>query len=101
MSLFTFIVIAKIALHPDALAAFLPVAAADASDSLAKEAGCIAFNILVPEDDETYVVFHEIYRDRAAFDLHLTQPHFHVFERDAEHLMIGKPEITFYSAYSS
>lgn len=101
MSLFTFIVIAKIALHPDALAAFLPVAAADASDSLAKEAGCIAFNILIPEDDETYVVFHEIYRDRAAFDLHLTQPHFHVFERDAEHLMIGKPEITFYSAYSS
>jgi quinol monooxygenase YgiN len=61
----------------------------------------MAFNVLVPEDDETYVVFHEIYRDRAAFDLHLTQPHFHTFERDAEHLMIGKPQITFLSAYSS
>ncbi len=45
--------------------------------------------------------FHEIYRDRAAFDLHLTQPHFHTFERDAEHLMIGKPQITFLSAYLS
>ena len=61
----------------------------------------MAFNVLVPEDDETYVVFHEIYRDRVAFDLHLTQPHFHTFERDAEHLMIGKPQITFLSAYSS
>jgi quinol monooxygenase YgiN len=97
----TFIVIAKIALQPGALAVFLPVAAADARDSLAKEAGCIAFNVLIPEDDERFVVFHEIYRDRAAFDLHLTQPHFHTFERDAEHLMIGKPEITFFSAYSS
>ncbi|MGI4840845.1 MAG: putative quinol monooxygenase [Janthinobacterium lividum] len=101
MSLSTFVVIAKIALQPGALAAFLPVAAADARDALATEAGCMAFNVLVPEDDETYVVFHEIYRDRAAFDLHLTQPHFHTFERDAEHLMIGKPQITFLSAYSS
>jgi quinol monooxygenase YgiN len=101
VSLSAFVVIAKIALHPGARAAFLPVAAADARNSLAKETGCIAFNILVPEDDESYVVFHEIYRDRAAFDLHLTQPHFHTFERDAEHLMVGKPEINFFGAYSS
>ena len=51
MSLATFVVIARINLQPGARAAFLPVAAADARDSLAKEAGCIAFNILVPEDD--------------------------------------------------
>lgn len=95
MSLSNFVVIAKIALHPGAREAFLPVAAADAQDSLNREVGCIAFNVLVPEDDESYVVFHEIYRDRAAFDLHLTQPHFLTFERDAEHLMVGKPEITF------
>lgn len=101
MSLSTFVVIAKIALHPGARAAFLRVAAADAQDSLTKETGCLAFNILVPEDDERYVVFHEIYKDRAAFDLHLTQPHFHTFERDAEHLMVGKPEISFFGAYSS
>jgi quinol monooxygenase YgiN len=101
VSLATFVVIAKITLHPKALAEFLPVAAADARDALATEEGCIAFNILVPEDDESYVVFHEIYRDRAAFDLHVTQPHFHAFERDAEHLMVGKPEINFFGAYSS
>jgi quinol monooxygenase YgiN len=101
VSLSTFVVIAKIALQPGARAKFLPVAAADAQSSLTKEAGCIAFNVLVPEDDESYVVFHEIYIDRAAFDLHLTQPHFHTFERDAEHLMVGKPEISFFGAYSS
>lgn len=101
MSASPFVVIARIALHPGALAAFLAVAAADARDSLAREAGCIAFNILVPEDDESYVVFHEIYSDRAAFDLHTTQPHFHTFGRDAEHLMVGKPEINFFGAFSS
>lgn len=101
MPLSTLVVIAKINLHPGVLAQFLPVAAADARDSLASEPGCIAFNILVPEDDESYVVFHEVYRDRAAFDLHLTQPHFHNFERDAGHLMIGKPEINFLNAYSN
>jgi quinol monooxygenase YgiN len=101
VSLATFVVIARITLQPGVRAAFLRVAAADAGESLAKEAGCIAFNVLVPEDDEIFVVFHEIYRDRAAFDLHLTQPHFHAFERDAEHLMVGKPEITFFGAYSS
>jgi quinol monooxygenase YgiN len=95
-----FIVIAKIALHPGARAAFLPVAGADARDSLAQEAGCIAFDILLPENDESTVVFHEIYRDRAAFEHHLTQPHFHTFERDAGHLMIGKPDITFFDSYS-
>jgi quinol monooxygenase YgiN len=101
VSLATFVVIARITLQPGALAAFLPVAAADARESLANEAGCIAFNVLVPEDDESYVVFHEIYRDREAFDLHLTQPHFHAFERDAEHLMVGKPEVSFFGAYST
>jgi quinol monooxygenase YgiN len=100
VSLSTFVVIAKIALHPGALARFLPVAAADARDSLSREAGCIAFNILVPEEDESYVIFHEVYRDRAAFDLHLSQPHFHTFERDAEHLMVGKPQIDFFGAYA-
>ncbi|KPZ08440.1 putative quinol monooxygenase [Pseudomonas syringae] len=101
MSLSTFVVIAKIALHPGARAACLRVAAADAEGSLSQETGCVAFNVLVPEDDESYVVFHEIYADREAFDLHLTQPHFHAFERDAEHLMIGKPDIIFFAAYSN
>jgi quinol monooxygenase YgiN len=101
VSLATFVVIARITLQPGTLVEFLPVAAADARESLAKEAGCIAFNVLVPEDDESYVVFHEIYRDREAFDLHLTQPHFHAFERDAEQLIVGKPEITFFGAYSN
>ncbi|KWS23017.1 MULTISPECIES: putative quinol monooxygenase [Pseudomonas] len=101
MSLSTFVVIAKIALHPGACAACLRVAAADAEGSLSQETGCVAFNVLVPEDDESYVVFHEIYADREAFDLHLTQPHFHAFERDAEHLMIGKPDIIFFAAYSN
>ncbi|HEX8544665.1 MAG TPA: putative quinol monooxygenase [Pseudomonas sp.] len=76
MSLATFVILARITLQPGSRAAFLPVAAADARESLAKEAGCIAFNVLVPEEDESYVVFHEIYRDREAFDFHLTQPHF-------------------------
>jgi quinol monooxygenase YgiN len=67
---------------------------------LAQEAGCIAFDILLPENDESTVVFHEIYRDRAAFEHHLTQPHFHTFERDAGHLMVGKPDITFFDSYS-
>ena len=101
MSLATFVVIARITLQPGTRTAFLPIAAADARESLAKEAGCIAFKVLVPEDDVSFVVFGEIYRDCAAFDLHLTQPHFHAFERDAEHLVVGKPEITFFGAYSS
>lgn len=101
MSLSTFVVIAKIALQPGARVGFLRVAAADAEGSLSHETGCLAFNVLVPEDDESYVVFHEIYTDREAFDLHLTQPHFHAFERDAEHLMVGKPDITFFAAYSN
>jgi quinol monooxygenase YgiN len=100
MSLSTFVVVARINLLPGALGAFLPVAAADARDSLALEAGCIAFNILVPDNDETYVVFHEIYRDRAAFDFHLLQPHYHAFKHAAEHLMAGTPDISFFGAYT-
>jgi quinol monooxygenase YgiN len=101
MSLSTFVVVARINLLPGALEAFLPVAAADARDSLALEPGCMAFDILVPEHDESYVVFHEVYQDQAAFDFHLIQPHYHAFKDGAEHLMADKPEIAFFGAYTS
>jgi quinol monooxygenase YgiN len=99
MSLSTFVVVARINLLPGVLGAFLPIAAADARDSLALEAGCMAFDILVPDHDETYVMFHEVYQDQAAFDLHLIQPHYYAFKRAAEHFMAGEPEIAFFGAY--
>ncbi|CCM76835.1 putative quinol monooxygenase [Rhizobium mesoamericanum] len=41
---------------------------------LRDESGTLGFNILKSNDDETKIYIYEIYRDAAAFELHLKSP---------------------------
>lgn len=63
-------------------AAFHPIVEANAADSLRLEPGCLRFDVLRGSDDSSpQVVLYEIYADRAAFDRHLTMPHYVEFDR--------------------
>ena len=49
----------------------LPLLMAHRVRSLKDEPGTLQFDILAPHEDDTKVLTYEIYRDDAAFDVHL------------------------------
>ncbi len=77
-------------LKPGAMAAFRQLMDKNARDSCAHEPGCRRFDVLVPSEGGDRVFLYEIYDDRAAFDAHLKTPHFNVFNRESEALVLAK-----------
>jgi len=53
---------------------FLPLLAAHKARCLKDEPGTLQFEILLPKDDDTKVLSYEVYRDAAAFEVHLNGP---------------------------
>jgi len=60
---------------------------ANARDSLRDEPGCRRFDVLVSAEEPRRIVLYEIYEDAAAFDFHITTPHYKVFAAAAEGLL--------------
>ena len=96
-----FVVIAEFIVKSGQRDAFLKVGAGDAQGSLANEEGCLAFDVLVSEDDETRVTFHEVYRDRAAFEAHKTYPHYLEYAKASPPFLEGAPTVRFYLSQRS
>ena len=59
---------------------FLTAVGDQARTSLAMEPACQVFDVVVAADGEPTVFLYEVYDDRAAFDAHLTTPHFLAFD---------------------
>ena len=55
---------------PDHHEAFLRLMREHAAGTLAEEAGCLQFDVLLPQADESRVFLYEVYRDGAAFEEH-------------------------------
>lgn len=77
-------------LKPGAMAAFRKLIDANAIASFAEEPGCQRFDVLVPRGAGDRVYLYEIYDDRAAFEAHLATPHFALFSRESEALVLSK-----------
>ncbi|ACI50329.1 Antibiotic biosynthesis monooxygenase [Gluconacetobacter diazotrophicus PA1 5] len=74
-----FTVIAEFATTPESHDKFLKICAYDAARSVTDEPGCHRFDALLPDGEPNTVILYEVYTDRAAFDTHLTTPHYKVF----------------------
>jgi quinol monooxygenase YgiN len=85
-----FVVIAEFDVRPEGLEGFLALAAADASQSVAKEPGCHQFDVTVDQADPNHVVLYEVYESAAAFDAHLQTPHLATFRDGIEPLVAGR-----------
>jgi quinol monooxygenase YgiN len=72
---------------------FIAFAQNDSESSLMYEEGCKVFDILIPEEDSSYVVLYEVYSDRAAFDNHKNMPHYFPFIEGTAPLLIGEPDV--------
>jgi quinol monooxygenase YgiN len=71
---------------------FHRLVAENAALSVKLEPDCLRFDVLTPADaaQPTHVFLYEIYRDRAAFDLHLASDHFRQFDRRSRDLVVSK-----------
>jgi autoinducer 2-degrading protein len=74
-----FVVIAEFAVGPEHKQEFLDLCVYDHVRSTTDEPGCRQFDVVVSEEAPDAVILYEIYDDKAAFDYHLTTPHFAVF----------------------
>ncbi|GAB5468300.1 MAG: putative quinol monooxygenase [Rhodospirillales bacterium] len=67
---------------PESFAAFVARTEQQASDSLAREAGCRRFEVWTNAARPGEVLLHEVYADAAAFAAHLASDHFRAYDAD-------------------
>jgi quinol monooxygenase YgiN len=69
----------------------------NASLSVKLEPGCLRFDVLTPleGDGPGQVFLYEIYRDRAAFEMHLASSHYLSFDQRTRHLVARKAVLTY------
>lgn len=91
-----FVVLAEFRIKEGQRDAFLALAHNDANESLANESGCHQFDVLVPEESGNTVVLHEVYTDRAAFEKHMTMPHYQPFKDGTDPLLEEAPNVRFF-----
>lgn len=75
-----FAIIVTFRIADAAFATFLELVRDNAAASLADEPGCQRFDVLTDPKVPDAVVLYEIYDDEAAFQQHMTMPHFKVFD---------------------
>nr|WP_321984136.1 putative quinol monooxygenase [uncultured Lichenicoccus sp.] len=81
-----FTVIAELEVAPEHKAEFLEACRLDGLGSVTNEPGCRQFDTLTLEEAPNDVILYEVYDDRAAFDHHLTTPHYKLFAAAVEKL---------------
>jgi (4S)-4-hydroxy-5-phosphonooxypentane-2,3-dione isomerase len=76
---------------------FHRLVAENAAQSVLLEPDCLRFDVLTPADtmQPTHVFLYEIYRDRAAFDLHLASDHFRQFDQRSRDLVLSKTAVAY------
>ncbi len=84
-----YVVTVTFEIRPDRMPEFLPLMRTQARASLDQEPGCHRFDICLSEDGHS-VFLYEIYRDKAAFEAHLSSPHFKAFDAAAALLVRDK-----------
>lgn len=74
---------------------FLPLMQRNAQASLDNEPGCLRFDICTDADRPNEVFLYEIYKNAAAFDTHLSSPHFIAFDIETGPMIAAKTVKTY------
>ena len=64
-----------------------------AQNSIAREPGCVSFEVSVDKDDPRRFMFYEVYVDEAAFEAHNDAPHMKRHMAAVGHMVDGKVEM--------
>lgn len=85
-----FVLIAELQVKPESVAKFVPLILANAQASVAREPGCLQFDVTQQEDDPTKFALYEVYTDAALFDAHGKMPHVQEFFGAAKDMIVGR-----------
>ena len=85
-----FVVTVTFTIKPDEISAFLPLMQDNARRSLDDEPGCRHFDVCTSAKRPDEVFLYELYVDEAAFQQHLTMPHYVQFSEQIESIVAGK-----------
>lgn len=86
------VLVARLKVKPDAVEEAKNLALGLVADSRTEE-GCLNYDVHQGIEDQTVFVWHETWRDRAAFDEHLEKPYFKDFFARASKLAAEEPQI--------
>jgi quinol monooxygenase YgiN len=85
-----YVIAVEFTIHPQKLAAFMPLLLENARVSRETEPGCRRFDVCRDPVRPEQVFLYEIYDDRAAFDAHLAAAHFKAFDAMAVPMLAAK-----------
>ena len=88
-------VVVNLEVKPDQIDAFLPLMMENARASVEAEPGCHQFDVSQSADDLGQIFLYEVYDDAAAFQRHLTMPHFKSFDAAVADMLTKKSVQTF------
>lgn len=91
----SFVVIAELSVPESHRAEFLELCAFDSRSSVQSEPGCHQFDVLTMEGTPEAVVLYEVYESKAAFEVHLTTPHYAAFAEGVTRLGVTKTQVRF------
>jgi autoinducer 2-degrading protein len=86
-----FVILAQVQVPEERIEAFITASLDDAQHSVADEPGCSRFDVSQDQSDPTKFWLYEVYDDQAAFDHHLTTPHYHRWSSTVRDWFVGTP----------
>lgn len=90
-----FVITVDFYLHVGTLEPFLILIKENAHKSLTEEPGCDRFDVLIEKGAPDHIVLYEIYKDRAAFDVHLKSLHFMEFNTASKRYVKDKKVVEY------
>ena len=70
-----YVIVATLHAKPQFRDALLQAVLDDAKGSLQNEPGCLRFDVVHDEQNPNRIFLYEVYKDKAAFDVHAQSPH--------------------------
>lgn len=81
---------AHLRVRPDAVEAFRTRLRRHSAISVAREPGCLRFDIFEDQSDETLFFLHEIYEDESALEWHRNSEHYLSFRADVADWVVSR-----------
>ena len=85
-----FIVLVQVEVRAEMLEAFARAILENADASVARDPGCLRFDVSQQVDEPRRWVFHEVYTDEAAHAAHRRSPHYAAYLEVADRAIVSK-----------
>ena len=84
------IVLVVVRIRPESAQEFESAVLQNARESVAKDPGCLRFDVSQAREDPAQWILHEVYTDQEAHTAHRRSPHFLAYAAVAERAIVDK-----------